>query len=223
MRALLAAAVLVLASTAAVAAPFDGGRGRPGDFDLYLLALTWSPGFCATDARRGGEDGQCARGAGLGFLVHGLWPQYERGYPSDCRDGETVQRRDIESVRGIMPSDGLARYEWRKHGTCSGLAPSRYFSAIRDWYGRVRVPQAWRDTGRPMTLRAQEVRRALVEVNPGLRADMIALDCARGPGGAVLKEVRLCLTRDLRSFRACPQAVQRSSCRAPAVSILPVH
>src|SRR6478752_5799189 len=59
-------------------------RGGPaGDFDFYVLALSWSPGFCET-AGSGRERDQCKDGAGLGFVVHGLWPQNERGFPSEC-------------------------------------------------------------------------------------------------------------------------------------------
>ena len=59
-------------------------RGRataaaPGTFDFYLLNLSWSPEFCTT--HRGSQE--C--GHGLGFVVHGLWPQDVSGNcPENC-------------------------------------------------------------------------------------------------------------------------------------------
>jgi hypothetical protein len=60
-----------------------GAASTPGDFNFYVLSLSWSSGFCATPAGARAR-GQCNAGADLGFVVHGLWPQYEHGYPSDC-------------------------------------------------------------------------------------------------------------------------------------------
>src|SRR4029077_8443916 len=47
-------------------------------FDYYTLVLSWSPTHCST-TDRGTDDGQCARndGARFGFVLHGLWLQYE--------------------------------------------------------------------------------------------------------------------------------------------------
>ena len=73
------AASLIVAGSPAGAQMRRGSA--PGDFDFYVLALSWSSGFCelggAEKARK-----QCAPGAGLGFVVHGLWPQFDRGFPS---------------------------------------------------------------------------------------------------------------------------------------------
>jgi ribonuclease T2 len=52
-----------------------------GQFDFYVLALSWSPGFCENS---GSRSRQCDSGRGLGFVTHGLWPQNEQGYPSFC-------------------------------------------------------------------------------------------------------------------------------------------
>src|SRR3954470_11651133 len=53
MRLFRATILLALALLPEAAAAQGYGRGgTPGDFDFYVLALSWSPTFCAT----GGED-----------------------------------------------------------------------------------------------------------------------------------------------------------------------
>jgi ribonuclease T2 len=212
------AGILLIATQAA---PAREMRGAPaGDFDLYILALTWSPGFCAS----GGEDragDQCARGSGRGFVVHGLWPQYERGYPAYCGpQGRSPQRRDLDAVAGVMPSAGLARYQWRKHGSCSGLAPSGYFEAVGVAFAKVQIPTDYQGKGLERPTEPLMVERAFALANPGLRPDMIAVGCGRSDNGStVLREVRICLTRDLRNFRPCPDEVERGTCRARSIMV----
>ena len=69
-----------LALLAMVARRLGGGDG---DFDFYVLALSWSPSYCAIEGD-GADPAQCANGRPYAFVVHGLWPQYEKGYPRDC-------------------------------------------------------------------------------------------------------------------------------------------
>ncbi len=170
---------------------------RSGRFDFFVLALSWSPGFCATQNERD-DSGQCARNEG--FVVHGLWPQFERGYPSNCdtRNREP-NRAALESVRGLFPDDGLARYQWRKHGSCTGASPAEYFNDVRAARSAVTVPESYVRPGLRQTARSQDVKRAFVDSNRGLRADMIRVQCQRGQ----LQEVQICFDKTLRSFRAC--------------------
>lgn len=108
-----------------------GTASRPGDFDFYVLSLSWSSGFCETPAGERAR-GQCDAGANLGFVVHGLWPQYEHGYPSDCGPAARFPSRlALQGTQGLYPNEGLARHEWQKHGTCSGKSPTDYFADVR--------------------------------------------------------------------------------------------
>jgi ribonuclease T2 len=69
----------VLATIIGVAHAQDRWQNAPGKFDYYVLSLSWSPSFCETatgNARRQ----QCGARP-FSFVVHGLWPQYERGFP----------------------------------------------------------------------------------------------------------------------------------------------
>jgi ribonuclease T2 len=209
------AATLLLATLGPAGAAGEVRGAAPGDFDLYVLSLTWSPGFCASGGERRDPE-QCASGAG--FLVHGLWPQYQGdGYPTECGPSRSPLSSDFDAIDGVMPSRRLARYEWRKHGTCSGLPPSRYFQAVAAARQAVTVPERLGDGGEVAPL---DIERAFATANPGLRPDMTAIACGRSDDGdTVLREVRICFTKDLRRFQSCPPAVERGACHARAITV----
>jgi ribonuclease T2 len=189
--------------------------GAPGEFDFYVLALSWSPGFCELDGGRERNREQCGEGANLRFVVHGLWPQNERGYPSDCGPaGRTPSRIAMEQAQGLFPSEGLARHQWRKHGTCSGSSPSDYFADTRRAREKIVVPPQLAGVERDQNWTAIDLERAFVAANPGLRTDMMSVACRRG----VLQEVRICFTKDLRNFRTCEE-VDRSGCRTRDITV----
>jgi ribonuclease T2 len=183
-----------------------------GQFDFYVLALSWSPGFCESS---GSRSRQCDGGSGLGFVTHGLWPQNEKGYPSFCEpSGRFVPQAAIAEADGLFPDDNLARYQWRKHGTCTGESPSSYFQAVRRARELVRIPESFKGLdSRPRVL-PSEIEQAFLNANPGLRPDMISVSCGR----RIFQEVRICLGKDLRGFRQCPE-VDRDGCRAGEITV----
>jgi ribonuclease T2 len=193
----------------------QGQRGGPaGQFDFYVLALSWTSGFCEVEGDDKQRD-QCRVGAGLGFTVHGLWPQNERGFPSDCGPaGRTPSRAAMDEAMKVFTSDGLARHQWRKHGTCAGTSPTEYFRDTKAAVEKVKIPDGFQKTEREQRWSPVDLERAFTAANPGLRADMMAVSCRRG----VLNEVRICLTRDLRGFRACEE-VDRGGCRTREISV----
>ena len=214
-----ASLALALALTAGAQAQGYGGFRRggdtPGAFDFYVLALSWSPAYCDG---RGGErdaDGQCAPGRGLGFVVHGLWPQYTRGYPSNCSTVQRpITRQAMDAAGRIYPSEGLARHEWRVHGTCSGLDPTAYFAAARQAREAVTIPEPYLKPEADRREAPIAIARQFVAANRGLRPDMMSITCRRGQ----LQEVRICFTKDLRGFTPCPE-LARQNCRADEVAI----
>jgi ribonuclease T2 len=197
---------------APVTPPSAGGDGQ-GNFDFYVLSLSWSPGFCATGGGRR-PSSQCDIGSDLGFVVHGLWPQYEHGFPSDCGPDRPVSQIALEQARGLYPDIGLARYEWRKHGTCSGKSPAAYFADVRRAREAVTIPQDLRHPSQDLVVSPRELTTDFIASNAGLRPDMIAIGCR----ASLLEEVRICFTQDLRSFRACPE-VSRGTCRAGQIQV----
>ena len=204
-RVVFALAVLLLAVLGIDPAAAQN-RGRPGDFDLWVLSLSWSPSYCeATGNARG--DAQCARP--YSFVVHGLWPQYQRGYPSDC-DARTAPptREQIRDMLDVMPSPGLISHEWRKHGTCSGLSGEAYLRIIRKLFEKIRVPDEFKTAEKPRMVSPHEVEQAFMAANKGLDAAEITVQC----DSRRLQEVRLCLKKDLSAFTSCGDA-DRRACR----------
>lgn len=196
--------------------PRTRGPVASGDFDAYILALSWSPGFCAVSASQRDRD-QCESGARLGFVVHGLWPQRDGASLTDCEGGlRPAARADMLSARDLFPNESLARYQWRKHGGCTGLSPSAYFADVRRARAEVVVPRKLAEANERMTLAPEDVLRAFRDENPRLRPGMAAVSC---PGG-VLQEVRICMTKDLRGFAPCPEVAARS-CRARQIEAPP--
>lgn len=186
----------------------------PGAFDFYVLALSWSPGFCKTN-ERAAEREQCAVGSGLGFVVHGLWPQNERGFPAFCEPGSRfVSRAAVDAAENVFPDEGLARYQWRKHGVCSGLSPTEYFAATAKVRKAITIPPQLNASPQTQRWAPLDIERAFVAANPGLRTDMMSVTCRRD----VFQEVRICLSKDLRGFRTCPQ-VDRAGCRTSDIEV----
>jgi len=185
-------------------------------FDFYVLALSWSPSYCEAE----GEDAnrqQCASGRPFAFIVHGLWPQYERGFPADCGTSEPdVDDATLRGLYDLVPSAGLIRHQWRKHGTCSGLSQADYFRTLRLAREKVSIPPEFRRLDDYQTLTPGLAETAFIKVNEGLAADAVAVTCDK----RYLREVRLCLTTDLH-FRSCPE-VDRRACRVDKVVMPPV-
>ena len=210
-----AAAALAGLACLGVAQAQETRGARPGDFDYYVLALSWSPAFCDGEGRFKARN-QCAVGRSLGFVVHGLWPQYRRGYPTECGMGSQPSRIALDGAQGVYPEEGLARYQWRKHGACSGLSPSDYFATVRRARDAVKIPPALQKPAAAQTWTVVDLERAFIAVNPGLRADQISVSCRTGQ----LSEVRVCFTKDGRGFESCP-TLGRGACRGREFTVPP--
>lgn len=182
---------------------------RAGDFDFYILTLSWLPTYCATADDP--DPSQC-RVADRGFSVHGLWPQYERGYPEFCPSSKPRWLADetVAAIRHVMPSASLARYQWRKHGMCSGLDEADYFALLVAAAERVVVPDTL--TG-GQSLSPARIEAAFAAVNPGLGADGMSVQCR----DRRFTEIRICLTKDL-AFRDCDE-VDADRCSAASIAI----
>ena len=194
-----------LGLAAALAAP-----AAAEDFDYWLLALTWSPSWCRDEADPGAE--QCDPDRDLGFILHGLWPQYEDGWPEDCASPHRdPTRRQTAAMADIMGSGDLAWYQWKKHGRCAGLPPtptSRPPAAPSPRSPR-RAPAAGRAPPTPSSA-------ASSPANPGLDPDGLIVTCRDRP----VREVRICLDRDLAP-RPCGADVLAAACRSRGPLDLP--
>ena len=195
--------VLALCATLLTAPALAQGE-RAGAFDYYVLALSWTPTWCAIEGDARGAE-QCEAGRGHGFTLHGLWPQYEQGWPSFCPTAERAPSRSMTAAEApLYGSSGLAWHQWRKHGTCTGLSAHDYYRLAALAYERITRPELLRRLQNPVRLPAQVIEDAFLEANPGLTDAMLTTTCRDGR----LQEVRLCLTRDLEP-RACAPDIAR--------------
>ena len=196
-----------------------------GQFDYYALVLSWSPTHCSTPQGED-DDMQCNRrdGKKYAFVLHGLWPQYTRGWPQDCR----LQRRPfvpdsvINSMLDIMPSRGLVIHEYRKHGTCSGLDVQGYFTLSRQLFKSIRIPSDYTNPFETQYVSPRALKRAFAKANPGLPEAAIAVSCARGNRGR-LREIRICFSKDAKPIPCGPNEDERKLCSTENMAVPPVR
>ncbi|WP_227268335.1 ribonuclease T2 [Roseobacter weihaiensis] len=209
MRRLISCLLLALPTLA----PAD----RAGSFDYYVLSLSWSPNWCALEGDARGSD-QCDARHDHGWILHGLWPQYERGYPADCQTVEPApSRRMTSEMADIMGTSGLAWHQWRKHGTCSGLSAEEYYGLSRRAYTGITRPKILRQLTDPVRIAPKVIEEAFLAENTGLSADQITITCKDGH----IQEARICLTKDLAP-RRCGADVLRD-CSAASALFTPVR
>jgi ribonuclease T2 len=191
-----------------------------GQFDFYVLSLSWSPSFCATAAERGNGRGptpQCGPRP-YSFVVHGLWPQYDKGFPEYCEvPAPRLNRGIVSSMLDLMPAPRLIYNEWDKHGTCSGLAARDYFATVRKAREAIKIPAQFGDLHEPLSVTPAAVQEAFIKANPGLSAGSMAVECDKKR----LTEVRICLSKELQ-FRDCSE-IARRSCRRDQLVMPPMR
>ena len=193
-------------------------RNQPGRFDFYVLSLSWSPSFCKESEERGRSSNEQCRGRPYSFVVHGLWPQYERGFPRDCQvPAPRLSRELTTSMLDLMPALGLIYHEWDQHGTCSGLEAQAYFDLIRKARETVKIPESYAAPKTTLTVAPDEVEEAVVKSNPGLSRAAVSVTC----GSTRLSEVRICMSKDLK-FRDCDE-INRRACRRDKLLMPPVR
>lgn len=188
-----------------------------GNFDFYVLALSWSPSYCEAEGENANRQ-QCSARRPHAFIVHGLWPQFERGFPESCSTAEPdVANEKLRTLYDLIPSAGLIRHQWRRHGSCSGLAQEDYFDVLRAARDRIVIPDEMAPRDDYRMVDPDDAEQAFIEANDGLSAAGISVTCE----GRYLREVRICLTREL-GFRACPE-IDRRACRRDRVVMPPAR
>jgi ribonuclease T2 len=251
LRATIIAIAFALSTLAAgQASAQDRRQNEPGNFDFYLLTLSWSPSFCDASVERAaqagpddksraqvrGDQSAAAEGADqprrsarrsrneqcgdrpYSFVVHGLWPQYERGFPEFCQTpAPRLSRNIVSSMLDLMPSPQLIFHEWDRHGTCSGLPPRAYFDNVRRARAGVKIPEQYLALQDPLTVSPTDVEDAFVKANPGMTRESISVAC----DSKRLNEVRICMSKEFK-FQDCPDVAQRT-CRRDKLVMPPVR
>ncbi|MDQ2089821.1 ribonuclease T2 [Marimonas arenosa] len=188
MKQAMAAFLLIFAGLARA----DGEKA--GEFDYWVMALSWSPNWCAIEGDARGSS-QCDASRDFGWTLHGLWPQYHRGWPAFCPTAEPQPRRSLtNAMADIMGTSGLAWYQWKKHGVCSGLSAPEYYEVSRQAFESFNRPEIFRKLHKPVKLPATVVEEAFLKANPGLEPDMITITCKQGR----IQEARICLSKSLK-------------------------
>jgi ribonuclease T2 len=201
----------------------DRRQNTPGQFDFYVLALSWSPSYCEAageraQGRNDARDGQQCGARPYSFVVHGLWPQYERGFPESCQvPAPRLNRKIVSSMLDLMPSTRLIFHQWRKHGTCSGLSANGYFQTVRRARAVVKIPDRFIDLDQYLTVTPDEVETAFVAANPALPRAAISVTCDTRR----LHEVRICMSKEF-GFRSCAEN-ERRACRRQRLAMPPVR
>jgi ribonuclease T2 len=213
-------AIVAVSLLAGAAAAQDRRQNQPGKFDFYVLSLSWAPSFCDAAFERAPDRApppECGPRA-YPFVVHGLWPQYETGFPEFCQQpAPRLDRNVVASMLDLMPAPRLIFNEWDKHGTCSGLSPRAYFETVRKARALVKIPDDYIELSHEFTLAPAEVGDAFVKANPGLTRASVAVSC----DAKRLTEVRVCVGRDLQ-FHECGE-VEQHSCRRQQIVMPPLR
>ncbi len=185
-------------------------EAQAGQFDYYLLSMSWAPTYCLTHADDGAE---CA-GKGYGFVVHGLWPQYDTGgYPENCSTQFELSGTAASKGRALYPSAHLMQHEWQEHGTCSGVDARTYFDTVDRATSAVKIPAVFEAPQTDHSFTAAQVVELFHSANPQIPDGAVTVTCSRRS----LSEVRVCLTKEL-AVRPCGRGV-RTTCPAVAITV----
>lgn len=183
---------------------------QAGDFDYYLLTLSWSPSYCADDGKKGRDKLQCYSDRRYGFVIHGLWPQYNKGYPQYCDTGfKKPSKKLVDQMLKFSPSRGLIHHEWKKHGTCTGLSSLDYFRLAVKTFKKVNRPESLVGLDRPVLKTVKQIRNELLDANPDIPKDGIIITCKRQK----LREIRICMDKKGR-YKSCSRSALGGMCRS---------
>jgi ribonuclease T2 len=191
------------------------GTPAPGPFDYYVLSLSWAPAFCAQPGAAAGNPKECARGGGIGFIVHGLWPEAAVGKsPESCGPAGQVSKQVVDFALPYMFNAGLIQHEWATHGTCTGLSPFDYFSALVQARAAVQIPVQITSIQSQISESPGQIEMQFGAANPTLPVTAFRTSCPRN----TFEEERICFDKNLKA-QACTNNV--GECANSAVIILP--
>jgi ribonuclease T2 len=212
MKRMLANALVLACVSMAVCLPAlthrPVGDESPGQFDYYVLALSWAPNYCASHP--GNHSNECKTGQHADFVLHGLWPQANAGRPPLRRThARPVSHAIARHMLEYFPSKGLIQHEWQQHGVCSGLSAGDYFAKVEQAFNAVKIPDKYRNLDHSQNFNTKEVERSFAQAN-NAPPDAFRISCHNG----VVASLEVCLSKDLK-YQACTASVRE--CPAPQV------
>ena len=202
--ALLLVLFVTLAATAVAKKRRQPAAPPPGQFDYYVLSLSWAPNYCA--GHPGDHSNECKTGGHAGFVLHGLWPQTTVGRPPlSCENVSPVSAETVRRMMEYFPDRGLIQHEWQAHGSCSGLDAQEYFGKMEQAFKATKVPDQYRTLDHSQTLPIKQIEKAFADAN-NAPANAFRVSCHAGE----LVNLEACLNKDLQ-YQACTQSVHDCS------------
>lgn len=181
---------------------------RPEEYDSFVLALTWQPGFCEHFHYQGKKPECQAMAEGrldiTHLTLHGLWPNkgtcgktYGRCPGSDI----DLTAETLAYIRPWMPNfyfeTSFGSYQWKKHGLCQRqLDDDGYFRRAVDYVKLVNDSALGTYITANVDGRIDRSRfyQLVTETLGESARHRVQLICA----GQHLQEIRIRLPRDLR-------------------------
>ena len=221
MKRLLSIALPFFCFFAAASARAQEVHAAPGQFDFYLLNLSWAPEFCRnvealplnehTADQRADTADEC--GTPHGFVLHGLWPQNDSGtWPAFCSTRSGPE--SYAPYLGDTPSLALLKHEWMKHGTCTTLDADAYFATADDRFHDLKIPASLSAVVQPVTLRPDDLLGQFQAANPAYPQGSILLSC----GHNNLTAVEACYSKATLKPIACKGL---HGCGATSITVAP--
>jgi ribonuclease T2 len=215
MRRCLSVLLVVIVGFAGVVGTVDARRSKKvkvKPFDFYVLSLSWSPDYCNGHSQ---DQQQCAIGKKYGFVLHGLWPQFNTGYPQNCTTEHLLQEIKAQFA-DLYPSPKLFDHEWSKHGTCSGLKPVEYLTLSKQIKNSVVIPPAYVAPTKPFRVTIDQLVQEFVAANTvlGLPKESLAVNCSGTRAESFLTELRVCFAREGGKPIACSQEVLKQAAKS---------
>ncbi|THA11094.1 ribonuclease T2 family protein [Rodentibacter pneumotropicus] len=149
------------------------GQNANASVDYYMLVLSWSPSFCASQREKYGNQlpssaqYQCENNRTFGWVVHGLWPQNAKArsvaeHPRFCQgDLPVLPKSIVEPYLTLSPGAKLLQGEWEKHGSCAFNSAEQYFAKEQELFNGLRLPKE--------NLSRSELFRWMKQNNPQLK------------------------------------------------------
>ncbi|KAF5796136.1 putative ribonuclease T(2) [Helianthus annuus] len=204
---------------------------QQSQFDFFTLALQWPATFCSTHENKCCPENGCCAGehsqSPPGFTIHGLWPDYKNGSWPSCCEGAAYDESKIAPLLDAMhkywpilscndisscnnKTNSFWADQWEQHGTCSTSVTGDqygYFLTALELYLKYNVTEVLLQAKvKPSNSNTYPSAVLISAIENAFHAKP-QLDCKNGD---VIKEVRLCFTKDLQP-REC---VEPTSCPA---------
>ncbi|KAJ0547713.1 putative ribonuclease T(2) [Helianthus annuus] len=169
---------------------------QQSQFDFFTLALQWHATFCSTHENKCCPENGCCAGENSqsppGFTIHGLWPDYKDGSWPSCCEGAAYDESKIAPLLDAMHK------LFEQHGTCSTSVTGDqygYFLTALELYLKYNVTEVLLQAKvKPSNSNTYPSAVLISAIENAFHAKP-QLDCKNGD---VIKEVRLCFTKNLQ-------------------------